>query len=44
MFEGLGNADLVEVAYLERGVVGNEHFVVDVGAVVFGAGDVVVAF
>ena len=44
VLEGLSDADLVEFAYLEGGVVGDEHLVVDVGAVVFGAGYVVGAF
>ena len=44
VFEGLGNADGVEFADMKGGGVGDEHLVVDVGAVVFGAGDIVVAF
>ena len=44
VFEGLGDADLIELAYMEGGGVGDDDFVVDVGAVVFGAGNVVGAF
>lgn len=44
VLEGLGDADGVEMADAEGGRGGDKHFVVDFGAVVFGAADVVVAF